>query len=53
MMIAIIPALVALVGLLLYLMAGNPKAQEIGRILLFCGVLATLFGLSQSTVRLF
>jgi hypothetical protein len=34
--------LVALVGLLMYILAANPKLQEIGRILFFAGVLAFL-----------
>jgi Na+/phosphate symporter len=52
-MITIVPALVALVGLLLYLMASNPKAQEIGRILFFSGVFVTLLGLGSNAVKLF
>lgn len=52
-MITVIPALVALIGLLVYLLSGNAKAQEAGRILFFAGVFVTLFGLSGQTVKLF
>jgi len=34
---------VALVGLLVYLMASNPKAVEIGRLMFFAGMLVTAF----------
>jgi len=37
-----IAAVVALVGLVVYVLASNAKAQEIGRILFFAGVLALL-----------
>lgn len=36
-MTAIIPILVAIVGLVTYCLAANPKAAEVGRILFFCG----------------
>ena len=52
-MIAIIPALVMLAGLLLYLMASNPKAQRIGEVLLFVGAFFTVWGLSGQSVKLF
>lgn len=42
-MIVLLCVLCALVGLLLYVLASNPKVQEIGRIMLFCGLLVTLF----------
>lgn len=45
-------ALIAIIGLLIYLLAGNPpntapygsKVSEVGRIMFFCGLLAFLFG---------
>lgn len=52
-MITIIPALVALIGLLIYLLASNGKAQEVGRILFFVGAFFTVWGLSGQTVKLF
>lgn len=41
-MIILLPLLVALIGLLMFALAANPKVQEIGRIMLFCGLLVTL-----------
>lgn len=35
--------LVAVIGLLVYAFAVNPKAQEIGRVSFFCGLLVFLF----------
>ena len=42
-MLIFIPLLVALIGVLMYALATNPKVQEIGRIMFFCGLLVTLF----------
>lgn len=42
-MIILMPLLIALIGVLMYALAGNPKLQEIGRIMFFCGLLVTLF----------
>jgi len=40
-------------GLLMYLLCdGHPKAQEIGRMMLFAAILALLIALAPSTVRL-
>ena len=52
-MITVIPALAALIGLLIYVLSSNGKAQEIGRILFFAGALVTLLGLAGQTVKLF
>ena len=41
-MIIYLTLLVALVGLLMFVLCTNPKLVEIGKILLFCGVLAFL-----------
>lgn len=41
-MIIFLPLLVALIGLLMYILAGNPKIQELGRLMFFAGVLAFL-----------
>jgi len=40
MIIVFVPALVMIIGLLMYALAANPKLQEIGRIMFFCGLLA-------------
>jgi hypothetical protein len=45
--------LVALIGLLMYALAANPKLQEIGRISYFAGLLAFLLQFGPSVVALF
>lgn len=52
-MIAYIAALVALLGLLLYVLSSNPKIQEIGRILFFCGAFVVTSQLGVKAVKLF
>ena len=52
-MIAYLALLIALAGLLLYVLAANAKLVEVGRILFFCGMLATALALSGKTVKLF
>jgi ribose/xylose/arabinose/galactoside ABC-type transport system permease subunit len=37
-----VAGLVALVGLLMFVLASNPKLARIGEIMLFCGLLAGL-----------
>ena len=37
-----LPEIVALVGVLMYALSTNTKVQEIGRIMFFSGLLATL-----------
>jgi hypothetical protein len=49
-MIIFLSVLVALIGLVLYLAASNPKVVELGRIAFFCGLLAFLFTVSGSDV---
>lgn len=48
MLIVGLPAIVALVGLLMYVLATNPKVNEIGRIMFAVGLLCLLFGVSAS-----
>lgn len=43
-MIILLPLLIAVIGLFMYVLASNPKLQEIGRIMFFCGLLAFLMG---------
>ncbi len=50
--IAIIPAVFAIVGLLAYMLAGNPKAAELGRITFACGLLVLTYVLAGHVVRL-
>lgn len=52
-MIAYIPILVALIGLLLYALSSrNPKVAELGRIAFFCGLLAVCFAFAKQTMSL-
>jgi len=51
MVIVLIPVLAAVLGILVYVLAVNPKAAELGRMLAFAGMLAGLL-LSQHVVRL-
>ena len=51
-MIIALTLLVALVGLLMYILCTNPKLQEIGKILLFVGLLAFLLGSGPEILRL-
>jgi Na+/phosphate symporter len=44
--------LVALVGVLMYALSSNPKMQEIGRIMFFCGLLAFLLGGARALIDL-
>lgn len=44
--------LVALIGILMYALCTNPKLQEIGRIMFFCGLLAFLLGGAPRLIEL-
>jgi hypothetical protein len=48
----IVPVIVAVVGLVAYALATNPKAAEVGRILFFVGSLVALFVWQHAVVRL-
>lgn len=50
--VALVPVVAALVGLLVYVLAGNSKLVELGRIAFFCGLLVALFVFAQHAVRL-
>lgn len=43
-MTIVLTLLVALIGLLMYVLASNPKVVEIGRIMFWTGLLAFLLG---------
>jgi hypothetical protein len=52
MIVAIVPVIVAIVGLLIYVMSTtNVKLTEIGRILFFCGVLVSVWVAAEHMVR--
>lgn len=48
-MIALFPVAVSLIGLIVYLLASNPKASECGRLAFFAGLLVCCFVFAQST----
>lgn len=50
--IAIIPLLACIAGLLIYVLASNPKLTELGRIAFACGLLVTLAVFAGHTVHL-
>jgi Na+/phosphate symporter len=52
-MIAIVPLVFALVGVLMYALCSSSKLQEIGRLLFFAGVLVMCFALAHHSVRVF
>jgi len=52
-MIAIVPLLVAVVGLLIHALASNTKLAEVGRALMWCGILVTLWVMAGRTVKVF
>jgi hypothetical protein len=43
-MTIVLPLLIAIIGLIMYFIASNPKVQEIGRIMFWTGLLAFLLG---------
>lgn len=52
LIITVIPLLVAIIGLLIYALAANPKVAECGRLMFACGTLVTLWSLAGHTVRI-
>lgn len=52
MLIAFIPVLVLIIGLLVYALASNGKVQEIGRISFFVGLFFTVAEFARHTIRI-
>ncbi len=52
MFIAIIPFIIAIVGVLMYALSTNVKLARIGEIMFFCGLLVTLFVAAKQTIAL-
>lgn len=53
MLVAIIPLIVALVGLLMYVLGGaNAKVVELGRLMFACGVLVSVWLTASHTLRI-
>lgn len=48
----LIPLLVCVVGVLLYALAASPKLQEVGRAMLWCGLLVVLLVAAHQVVRI-
>jgi hypothetical protein len=52
MLIAIFPLVILIVGLLLWVLASNPKVSEAGRLLFFCGAFVLTWKLGGETFRI-
>lgn len=52
-MLALIPALFAVVGVLMYALSSNAKLAEIGRIIFACSFLVLMASAATKVVRLF
>ena len=52
MVIAYVPLLVAVIGLLIFVLAANGKLQKVGEHMLWTGLLVTLFSAAQRLVHL-
>jgi Na+/phosphate symporter len=52
-MVILVSFLVALIGLLMYAFAANPKLAEVGRIMFGCGLLVALFNIGGQWANLF
>lgn len=52
MTLVLIPILVCLIGLVMWLLMSNPKAQEIGRLMFFAGLLVVLMHAPQGSVTI-
>ena len=52
MLLIITPLLVCLVGLLMYVLASNPKVAELGRIMFAVGLFVCMLGLGAARAAL-
>lgn len=52
MLVGWLVALIALAGLVIYVLATNPKAAEVGRLMFACALLVICLLLAGRTVRL-
>lgn len=50
LIVSILPAVFAAVGVLLYLLSKRADVKEVGRIMFFCGLLVFLFAMIGKTV---
>lgn len=51
-MIVLVPLLVCLIGMMIYALAVNGKAAEIGRLMFACGLLVTLFRVGEAAISI-
>lgn len=51
-MIAIIPVLFVVVGLLMYALCANPKLSEVGRIIFACSFLVVMWAAASHVVKI-
>ena len=51
-MVIYLPLLVAIVGLLIYVLSNHPKIPEVGRIMFWTGLLAFLLTFAGHTIAL-
>lgn len=52
MLVATVPAVTFVAGVLLYALAANPKLVEVGRALLWCGLVVLVFTLAGHVAKL-
>lgn len=50
--IALLPLILAIVGLLIYALAANAKTAEIGRIMFLCGLFVLTLTLAKTVVHI-
>jgi len=51
-MTIVLPLLIAVIGLLMYILASNPKVAELGRLMFWTGLLAFLLGGGASALHI-
>ncbi len=51
-LIAYIPLLIALLGLLMFALSASAKVVEVGKCFMWCGTLVTLFTVASKSVHL-
>jgi len=46
-----IPVVIMILGLLIYILVSNAKAQEVGRIMFFCGLLSIVLNQHSLSIQ--
>jgi hypothetical protein len=52
LVVTVVPLLAAIIGLLVYVLASNPKVSEVGRIVFMTAILVVWFTMAGKTVRI-